>query len=432
MKIKTRRADIDRVLSIEPPKHKRPKRPNIAFRTLIRALSVPDMIATGFTYTRHNMDSAGEGPYLILMNHSCFLDLEIASKILWPMPYCIVCTSDGFVGKEWLMRRIGCIPTKKFVTDLTLVSDIIHTLKKEKTSVLMYPEASYSFDGRATPLPRHMGKLIKRLNVPVVTIITEGAFLHNPLYNCLQKRKTKVSARLSCLITKEELTTLSAGEIDSRLDAAFSFDNFARQLATETKITEPFRADGLNRILYKCAACGTEGKMTGKGTELFCAACGKRYFMDELGRLSARSGKTEFSHIPDWYDWERECVRRELENGTYRLDTAVDISIMADFKAIYSVGRGRLTHSAEGFRLTGFDGKLDYRQSPQSSYGLYADYYWYEIGDVICIGNSERLYYCFPHEPDVAARTRLAAEELFKLTKNVKKPSSGDPVKNEA
>ena len=47
---------------------------------------------------------------LVLMNHSCFLDLKIAEAVLYPRPFNIVCTSDGFVGKEWLMRSVGCIP----------------------------------------------------------------------------------------------------------------------------------------------------------------------------------------------------------------------------------------------------------------------------------------------------------------------------------
>ena len=53
-----------------------------------------------------------------------------------------------------------------------------------------------------------------------------------------------------------------------------------------------------------------------------------------------------------------------------------------------------------------------------NSYGLYADYYWYEIADVICIGNNERLYYCFPQGGDVVAKTRMATEEMYKLYKS--------------
>ena len=36
---------------------------------------------------------------------------------------------------------------------------------------------------------------------------------------------------------------------------------------------------------------------------------------------------------------------------------------------------------------------------------------------MICIGDNETLYYCFPQGGDVVAKTRLAAEELYKLSK---------------
>ena len=54
---------------------------------------------------------------------------------------------------------------------------------------------------------------------------------------------------------------------------------------------------------------------------------------------------------------------------------------------------------------------------PEASYSLYSDYYWYEISDVICIGDMKTLYYCFPQtEQDVVTKTRIATEELFKLS----------------
>ena len=96
--------------------------------------------------------------------------------------------------------------------------------------------------------------------------------------------------------------------------------------------------------------------------------------------------------------------------------------MMVNYKAIYMVGEGTLIHDTEGFRLEGCDGKLSYTQGALSCYGLYADYYWYEIGDMICIGNQDALYYCFPRDcGDVVAKTRLAAEELYKLKKAQRK-----------
>lgn len=421
MKIKTKQVPYEVAVAAEKPQHIRPKKPNMLFRTLVRVAASFDLHAVKFSYTQSRMDEAGNGPYLILMNHSSFVDLEIASKILFPKPYVIVTTCDGFVGKEGFMRKIGCFPTQKFVPDITLISDIRYALQKEKTSVLMYPEASYTFDGYATPLPRKLGVLLKKLDVPVLMIKTDGAFLRDPLYNGLQKRNVKVSAHLTCLLTKAEIQEKSVAELDKILDDTFTFDNFARQYETKTVVNEPFRADGLERILYRCAHCGVEGKTEGKGTFLTCHACGKTYEMDEYGRLHAVTGETEFPHIPDWYRWERDCVRQELENGTYKLDTAVDIAILSDYKALYQVGEGRLLHTTDGFHLTGCDGKLDYTQSPLHSYGLYADYYWYELGDMICIGDKARQYYCFPKAHVPVAKARLAAEELYKRKKKEKK-----------
>lgn len=79
------------------------------------------------------------------------------------------------------MRMIGCIPTKKFVTDMVLVRDMMFSLKKLKSSVLMFPEASYSFDGTATPLPESLGKCLKMLGVPVAMIRTYGCLCQGPL-----------------------------------------------------------------------------------------------------------------------------------------------------------------------------------------------------------------------------------------------------------
>ena len=81
-----------------------------------------------------------------------------------------------------------------------------------------------------------------------------------------------------------------------------------------------------------------------------------------------------------------------------------------------------MEHTCEGFHLSGCDGKLDYYQKPTASYSLYSDYFWYEVGDVICIGDMNVLYYCFPKsDGDIVAKTRLATEEMYKMAKANKK-----------
>ena len=417
MKIKTKALSYDQVAALPKGKRRRPIRPSRLLNLVVQLAATPDLLATKFSCTKEGMEKIGKQPALILMNHSCFVDLMIAARVFFPRRHAIVCTSDGLIGKNLLMHFLGCIPTQKFVSDVSLIRDMEYMLKQKKTSVLMYPEASYSFDGTATPLPRKMGVLLKKLGVPVVTVITEGAFTRQPLYNNLRKRNVKVSAHVKCLLTAEEIKEKTVRELDEILDEAFTFDHFAWQRDNGIEIHEPNRAEGLHRILYKCPHCGAEGKTEGKGTCLTCHSCGKVWEMDALGQMVATEGETEYSHIPDWYAWQRREVRRELENGSYSLETDVDIAMQVDHKAIYTVGSGHLSHSPEGFTLTGCDGKLRYSQGPLACYGLYADYFWYSIADMICVGNADALYYCFPKDDTPVAKTRLAVEELYKLKK---------------
>ncbi len=477
MKIKTAKMRYEDVLALPVPAHEKPVRQRMLFRIILFILSVRDLWVTGFTYRTTGLEKLGKDePCLVLMNHSSFIDLKIASRLLVARPFHIICTADGFVGKKWLMRLIGCIPTRKFMMDVALVRDMVYVVRELKSSILMFPEASYSFDGTQTPLPDSLGKCIKLLKVPVVMIRTSGAFARDPLYNNLQLRKVRVSAEVEYLFSAEDIARKSPQELNDILQEKFTFDYFRWQQENKIIVDEPFRADGLNRMLYKCPRCKTEGRMLGRGTRIGCRQCGKMYELTEYGFLQPVSdseaerlfrpeeeseegekpglkdgvaewaeavkknrtkgyGKPEpgravetcknapdndkeieFTHIPDWYRWERECVRQELVEGTYRLEVPVVIYMMVNTECIYQVGDGILIHSDKGFHLTGCGGKLDYTQEPTTSYSLYSDFYWYEIGDVICIGDNRAQYYCFPQGcGDIVAKTRLAAEELYKL-----------------
>ncbi len=419
MKIKIKEITYDELEKIKHAAHKRPLKPNPVLKKVINVLANGDLKKANFKIESVDMDRLSKDePCLILMNHSSFIDLEIASKLLYPRPYQIVCTTDGFVGKEMLMRLIGCIPTQKFVIDLNLLKDMAYALRKLKTSVLMYPEAGYSFDGTATTLPESLGKCVKKLKVPLVIINTYGAFTRDPLYNMLQIRKVDLSARIKYVLSPEEIEQKSAAEINEIIKGYFSFDQFKWQQENHIKVDEPFRADGLNRVLYKCPHCNEEGKMVGKGITLKCEGCGAAYTLDEYGFLKGDNVETKFTHIPDWFKWERECVKNELINGQYSMNADVDIYMIADRKFLYKVGTGTLSHTSEGFHLTGCNGKIDYIQKPSASYSLNADYFWYEIGDMINIGDMKKAFYCFPKNAgDIVAKTRLATEELYKLSK---------------
>lgn len=417
MKIKVVKKDYDEVVSAKKPENVKPIPQSQFFRKLLYVLSKSELKATAFSL-ESNIKLDKNKPYLFLMNHSSFTDLQITAKILKDKPYHIVCTNDGFVGKNWLMRHLGCIPAKKFIPDLVLIKDMKYAMKKLNSSILMFPEASYSFDGTTTPLPESIGKFVKVLGAPVVMIRTKGAFLRDPLYNNLQKRDAKITAKMDQILSEEDIKSMSVEDINNVITKAFEYDHFKEQFESGVKISEQFRADGLERVLYKCPRCQSEGHTIGKGVRLTCSTCKAEYELLESGKLKAATGETEFEFVSDWYKWERECVKNELLSHTYKLDVDVSILIFSDYSAVYDVGDGHLVHDENGFVLTGCDGRLNYKQSPKYSYSLYSDYYWYEIGDMISIGDTNYQYYCFPQnkEGTIVAKARLAAEESYKVS----------------
>ena len=417
MKIKVMNKSYGEVMSLPQPKHEKPRRMGMFWRVLIKLLSATNLRRYHVKYQEIGMERlAKDEPSLVLMNHSSFIDMQMVGDYLFPRPFSVVTTTDAYVGLAWVLKAIGCIPTQKFVSDITLIRDMKYALEKNRTTVVMYPEACYSFDGTSATLPDTLGGLVKLLRVPIVTIITHGAFLREPLYNMLRHRKVDISADVTYLLSPEDIESMSVEQINERIGEAFGFDHFRYQQENGIRIDEDFRADGLERVLYKCPHCLSEGCAEGRGIQWKCRVCGKTYELTEFGNLRALDGESAYTHIPDWFTWQREQVKSAIERGEYQLDVDVDIYMMVDYKAMYHVGEGHLLHNAEGFHLTGCNGELDYTQSPLASYSINADYYFYEIGDMISIGNRRHLFYCFPKNTQaIVAKAKMAAEEMYHI-----------------
>ena len=423
MKIKVLEKSYDEVMAINPKKHYNPKKTNIFWQSLTKVLSKITLASSHFTHKEVGMEKLKKNePALILMNHSGFTDFKVAYSMLYPRKFNTVAAFETFMGLEWLMKQIGCFSTKKYISNLQLIHDIQYCITKNKSSVLMFPEAVYTLDGTCVTLPAKLAKFIKVLGAPLCMLQTSGVYLQVPAYGYVEKRDVPIHAELRYVLSPEEIQQMSIEEIQAVIDREFSFDDFRWQKENNIVIDEPFRAAGLHKILYKCPHCQKEGGMQSEGIHLFCTECGKKWELTELGYLKALEGETYFDHVPDWYRWERDCVRNEILDGSYGFDVACDIMMIVDTKALYKVGSGRLSHNmADGFHLTGCDGKIDHRQSSKSMYTCEATPYWYEIDDVIGMGNNRALYFAFPTErKEVVGKVKLAVEEIYKIIEEQK------------
>ncbi|MBQ7719387.1 MAG: hypothetical protein IJT56_02285, partial [Clostridia bacterium] len=199
---------------------------------------------------------------------------------------------------------------------------------------------------------------------------------------------------------------------------AFSYDEYEWQLEKGIRVTYKGRAEGLEKVLYQCPACGTEYRMKTSGAELVCGACGRRWTLSELGQLEA-DGDPIFSHIPDWYEWERGNVRREVEAGTYTTgDMPVTVRSLPNAKRFILLGEGTMTHDMTGFHVSGRDGDGDpfvMEKPVPSLYSCHIEYeYLGKFGDCVDLNTLDDTWYIYPHDCDFSVtKMALATEELY-------------------
>ena len=355
-------------------------------------------------------------PYFLLCNHNSFMDFMIMTRAIFPHRANYVVAIDGFIGIEWLLRAVGGICNRKFTKSITLVKNMLHA-RDNGDIVALFPEARYSLCGTAAVLPASLGKMVRKMNVPVVTFIAHGHHINSPFWHVGSRKVKPVESQLKLLFTKEETQTLSIEEINDRLAESFAYDDFAWQKQKGIHVKTQNRAEGLHKVLYQCPACRTEYQMTSKGSQLQCGHCGKAWEMTELGELCAQTGETEFSHIPDWYEWERANVRREVENGTYSFSDEVRIESLPNAKGFVVFDQpGQLTHNLDGFTLTGVceDEPFAVHWAVPSLYSCHIEYDYMGRGDCIDLNTDDDTLYLFPQGGDFAVtKVALATEELY-------------------
>ena len=396
---------------------KYPIRQPIYLTGLIRVLSGILLMNKKKKVEKINMEGL-RPPYMILSNHMSFIDFELLALGTNMTKVNNVVNIDGYYKRPWLMEWIGAICTRKFTTDFHLVKSIRKVL--ERGDVLcMYPEARYSPCGTTSFLPESLGTLVRMNKVPVVAVVHRGNYLHAPFWNFRKKRKVPLHTTLTQIITAEEAETLSVDEINTRIREALSYDEYTYQKENGILITEPYRAEGLHKILYKCPHCKAED-MYSEGTEIFCRECGKRWTLLENGDMSANDGATEFSHIPDWFEWERESVRGEILRGEYVFTDDVEVYSMPRCWKFEPLGQARLTHSADGgFLLEGRYNGADYRivRQPLQTNSLHVEYDFQHVKpfDCVDISTENDSFYCYPTKRNVATKLSLATEEIYKI-----------------
>lgn len=367
-------------------------------------------------------------PFLVLSNHHSYIDMAFMVKALSPFSVNYVSALDAIKDHgELLMRQLGIIGKRKFIKDVSLLKNMKYAVENYRNHcMVLYPEAKFSLDGTTSYYPPTAGKLAKFLKVPLVVVIFKGNYIAQPQWakrsvseiNFKALPKVPLCAEVKLIATKTEVMNLPEEELQRRFDAAFLYDDFKYQKDNNIIIDLQDRAEGLNKLLYKCPHCGEEHRMSSSGALLRCDHCGKKWFMTEYGELCAVNGETEFSHIPDWFSWEKAEVAKEIASGNYYFEDEVEVDTLPNAKGFYHHGMGKFIHSIDGFRLEcyAYGEKTVETWDGIDTDGLHIEYNYKGKGDVIDISTNTESYWLYPKTvKDCITKLSLATDEIYRI-----------------
>lgn len=407
----------------------RPCRQNPLLLPLIWTASYFATRRAGLKIIKSGMEGL-KPPFLVLSEHHGFMDYYISPLALFPYRANYISDVEGFAafGKT-LYRQIGCVAKRRHVGDISLIRNILHVTETNKDIIVVYPEARHSNAGTNSRLPESTAKLVRLLGLPVVIMKFFGSYLTSPIWDEHNRRRVPLEVSLTKILDPAQIVQYKLSEIGELLSAYFQYDEYKWQMDNKIEITYDKRAEGLHKVLYQCPNCMTEYEMKSFGHTIKCNTCGKRWEMDEFGRLNSPDGFTEFTHIPDWYEFQRAAVHREIDRGKYSLNCEATIEALPSEKGFVNLGNGSLRHDLCGFSFNVHITGESFFFPSTGMDSVHTEYSYRGKGDCIVLSTRDCCYYLYPQSKYSVTKMQFAAERFHADAENTRQggkvPDSG-------
>ena len=364
-----------------------------------------------------------KGPFILVCNHNAFYDFYVMLAATKPYTGVYPAAVDDFIGREFILRMGGCLPKRKYTSDLNTVKQCQKAIK-DGECFGVYAEARYSLCGvtENDAFTESIGQLVKMMGVPCVTFKTSGHHIFDPFWGDHTFRLLpRTDAVLTQIFTAEEVKEASVEEINAKIREYIYNDDWRWQSENRVPLKFKRRAEGLHKPLYQCPHCMTEYKMNSKGDRIFCEHCGKSWWLNYYGELEASDGNTEFKFPSDWYDWERQNVKKEVQEGRYYFECDCHVNELPNSKGYVRLGNGKFVHDMNGLRVEGirdFDGepfKMVLEAASQNTIHVEYTYRFGDFKDCIDMNTLQDTWYVFPKNCDFSVtKVSLATEQIYK------------------
>lgn len=268
-----------------------------------------------FSFTHEDFDpSAIEGPILVAINHACAYDPIFTGVAFRKKPLSFIASEHTLRMKPWgplLDRYLSIIPHQKGARGSRTALVAMKRIKRGE-SIFLAVEGEQTWDGRPMPVMPYTGKLAKGSKATLVTYMIEGAYLSAPRW-ALNTRRGKVYGHPVNVYSPEVLQSMSDEEVEAAIAKDLAFDTWEWQ---KTRPEGPVRykckgggfAEGLERSVFTCPACGAMGTLRSRGDSISCG-CGFKARMLDTGFFEEGA---PFETVVDWEAYDRRSLAEVL------------------------------------------------------------------------------------------------------------------------
>ena len=295
---------------------------SIFYIILFKVIGFVVKMKAKLTFDRKNLDEIND-PYIILTNHQSFFDFYYIGNLVQPSRISFIANRYYFNNKflSIFFKQVGVIPKKLFSPDIETIKSTFKTINKG-FSIFMCPEGRLSIDGTNYPITKETGKLLKKLNVPVVITNIHGAYLANAKWR-KNRIRGNIHTEVKYIIKKEELDTLSIDEINRIINDNLQNNDFeyARKHNFVYKNNNKLR--GLENVIYVCPNCKNEYTLLTKKSICKCNHCG--FELKAKENYSFEDNELHILDLPDLYKRQVDYEKDKLQNHNINLSCKGDV-----------------------------------------------------------------------------------------------------------
>lgn len=279
-------------------------------------------------------------PYLVLSNHVTYWDPFLVNMFVRE-PICYIAETVYFRNPlfRFILNSVGAIPKKRYMKQFLPVKRLLQA-KDNGRIVGFFPEGERKWDG-STDLGslNATAKLVKLLEVPVVTVSIKGGYLAYPRW-AKRSRKGKVNLDYNLCLSKNECGELPLEKIRNRIRDYLSYDEVDYQKKECNKYTGRKLAENLEYLLFACPNCYSFNTLISHGNKLICQQCQYGVIYNPYGFVEGLQDKLYFDNLRDWNKWQKEFLN-EYINQKYYSQQKLDYILKDDKVTLFE---GDLNH----------------------------------------------------------------------------------------